>query len=82
MIDDSPVGLIRSITYLGVQVHKCLVWEEQIISVQAKVSHLLGFLKHATNFYQIIFFANYFEVLQSHILNTAVLCGGTVLSSE
>ena len=50
VIDDSPVELVDSIKYLGVQVDQYLVWDEQIKSVQAKVSRSLGFLKYAKKF--------------------------------
>ena len=50
VIDDSPVELFDSIKYLGVQVDQYLVWDEQIKSVQAKVSRSLGFLKYAKKF--------------------------------
>ena len=33
VIDDSPVELVDSIKYLGVQVENYLVWDEQIKSV-------------------------------------------------
>ena len=50
VIDDSTIELADSIKYLGVQVDKYLVWDEQIKSVQTKVSRSLGFLKYARKF--------------------------------
>ena len=50
VIDDSTIELVDSIKYLGVQVDKYLVWDEQIKSVQTKVSRSLGFLKYAKKF--------------------------------
>ena len=41
------VELVDSIKFLDVEVDKYLVWDEQIKSAQAKVSHSLGFLKYA-----------------------------------
>ena len=55
LIDDSPIELVDSIKYIGVQVDKNFVWDEQIKSVQTKVTRSLGFLKDAKKFFQKLF---------------------------
>ena len=43
VVEYCPEEVIDSVKYLGVQVDKYLVWDEQIKSVQAKVSRSSGF---------------------------------------
>ena len=50
MIYDSPVEPVDSIKYLGVQVDKYFLCDEEIKSVHAKVSRSLGCLKYAKKF--------------------------------
>ena len=50
VIDDSPIELVDSIKYLGVQVDKYLVWDEQVKSVKNQGFPFISFLKYAKKF--------------------------------
>ena len=53
-IDDVPIKRVDSHIFLGIKIHENLKWGPHIEHISAKISRIIGVMKHIRSYIQII----------------------------